>query len=98
MKIPRQTKNAYELDFASFKILARLCARSRTLMKRPVQTKMRYDPDFGSFDLSKTVCVINEDKLLPRPGNSSDQLKFIIETLTFDKNLKANFVFNGVVI
>ena len=48
MKIPRQTKNAYDPDFASFKILVRLCARSRTLMKRPVQTKMRYDPDFGS--------------------------------------------------
>ena len=43
MKIPRQTKSAYDPDFASFKTLVRLCARSKTLMKRLVQTKMRYD-------------------------------------------------------
>ena len=66
MKIPRQTKNAYDPDFASFKILVRLCARSRTLMKRPVQTKMRYDPDFGSFDLWK---------------DSERPKKFMIQTL-----------------
>ena len=53
MKIPRQTKNAYDPDFASFKTLVRLGARSKTLMKRLVQTKMRYDTDFGSFHLWK---------------------------------------------
>ena len=53
MKIRRQTKNAYDPDFASFKTLVRLCARSKTLMKRLVQTKMRYDTDFGSFHLWK---------------------------------------------
>ena len=51
MKIPRQTKNAYDPDFASFKTLVHLCARSKTLMKRLVQSKMRYEPDFGSFHL-----------------------------------------------
>ena len=40
MKIPRHTKNAYDPDFASFKTLVHLCARSKTLMKKLVQTNM----------------------------------------------------------
>ena len=53
MKIPRQTNNAYDPDIASFKSLARSCARSKTLLKRPFQTKIRYDTDFGSYNLWK---------------------------------------------
>ena len=51
MKKPRQTNNAYDPDIASFKILVRSCARSKTLMKRPLQTKIRYVTDFGSFNV-----------------------------------------------
>ena len=59
MKIPRQTKNAYDPDFASFKFLVRLCARSKTLMKRLVHAA-----DFGST--VSTWCV--NDARLKLPG------------------------------
>ena len=54
MKIPRQTKNAYDPDLASFKTLVSSCARSKTLLKRPVKSKKRYDTDFGSLEFLKT--------------------------------------------
>ena len=84
MKIPRQTKNAYDPDFASFKNLVRACAGSKTLMKRPVQTKIRYDTDFGSFDLWK---------------DSGRSKKFKIQTLArsnYENTLIDKYRQNGV--
>ena len=53
MKIPRQTKNAYDPDFASVKFSVRSCVRSKMLMKKPLQTNIQYNTDFGSFNLWK---------------------------------------------
>ena len=49
MKVPKQSKNAYDPDIASFKTLVRSSACSKRLTKRPIQAAKRYDTDMIQF-------------------------------------------------
>ena len=82
--MPNQTIFAYEntqadeitddLDFHSFKVSVRSCARSKILMKRPLQTKMRYDPKC-SFKLWK-------DSGRPKKNHDPDFEAFVFKEKT----------------
>ena len=64
MKIPRQTKNAYDPDFASF----------MQLVKQESSTVYFLN---ASCVRSKMVCIMNEDKRKPRPLSASSRKKTI---------------------